>query len=121
MIDLKCNYSSQYLEKPLLLNKEVNIMKKEDLIKLVIHQARITKKDATTAVDTVFEAIAEALEMGEEVKISRFGTFKVRKIDSYERKSIRDVNQTIVIPSKLRPSFRPSSSLTNKVNHEDEE
>ena len=34
MIDLKCNYSSQYLEKPLLLNKEVSYYEKRRFNKI---------------------------------------------------------------------------------------
>ena len=46
-------------------------MNKDDIIAIVAAEARIIKKDAAVAVDTVFNTILNALADGEEVKIVR--------------------------------------------------
>ena len=46
-------------------------MNKVELADLVAERARLTKKDATVAVDALFEGIIEALVKGEEVRVSK--------------------------------------------------
>lgn len=95
-------------------------MKKQDLVNLVMHNARISKKDATIAVDTVFEAIISAVSMGEKVQISRFGTFKSKEMKSYDRPSLDNAGKWIHVEERTRPIFKASSSFVDRLNQDEE-
>jgi integration host factor subunit alpha len=55
---------------------------KDDLIRALYDQAGFSKHKARTTVETVFELVKKALESGEDVLISGFGKFIVRKKDA---------------------------------------
>lgn len=50
-------------------------MTKMDLIEKIAKDFGLTKRDAELAVNTVFEAISEALDRGEKVELRGFGVF----------------------------------------------
>ncbi|MDU3083728.1 MAG: HU family DNA-binding protein [Staphylococcus epidermidis] len=52
-------------------------MNKTDLINAVAEQADLTKKEAGSAVDAVFESIQNSLAKGEKVQLIGFGNCKV--------------------------------------------
>ena len=52
---------------------------KEDLIESLYNQAEISKQQSKILVDSVFELTKKALESGDDVLISGFGKFIVRK------------------------------------------
>ena len=54
------------------------VMNKKALIDAVAAKLDITKKDATIAVETVFDTITESLVNGNKVDISGFGKFEVK-------------------------------------------
>ena len=51
-------------------------MNRADLVEKLAAQLNISKKDATTAVDSVFDGIVAAVAKGDKVAISGFGIFK---------------------------------------------
>jgi len=73
-----------------------------------------TKKTAEDAVDTMFDTIMKTLATGDEVAISGFGTFLVKK-----RASRMGVNprtgQKIQIAATVTPKFRAGKSLKAAV------
>ena len=76
-------------------------MNKVELADLVAERARLTKKDATIAVDALFDGIVEALAKGEEVRVAGFGTIEVK-----ERKPRQGVNpstgEKMTIPAAMK-------------------
>ncbi len=85
-----------------------------DLVDVVASKARLTKKDATAAINAIFASIAEGLASGEEVKISGFGQFVVK-----ETKARVGINPTtkerINIPESKKVTFKPSRTLKTLV------
>lgn len=73
-----------------------------------------TKKTAEDAVDTMFDTIMKTLAGGEEVAVSGFGVFTVKK-----RASRMGVNprtgQKIQIAETVTPKFRAGKSLKTAV------
>lgn len=59
---------------------------KAELIESVATSTGLTKKDATAAVDAVFETIQTTLSSGEKVQLIGFGNFEVR--ERADRKSV---------------------------------
>ena len=54
-------------------------MNKNDLIGAVAEAAGLTKSDAASAVEGVFDAITASLKKGDEVRLVGFGTFTVAR------------------------------------------
>lgn len=73
-----------------------------------------TKKQATLAVEAVFDTIVKTLARGEEVAYTGFGTFKVAK-----RAARMGVNpktgEKIQIKASIKPKFRAGKLLKEAV------
>ncbi len=90
------------------------VLNKKGLIDVVANKLDITKKDATVAVETVFEAITEALVNGNKVDISGFGKFEVKT--RAERTGINPATkETIQIPATKAPGFKAAKALKEAV------
>ena len=90
-------------------------MNKVQLAETVMTAAGLgTKKQAETAVESVFDAIVKALAKGEEVSIAGFGTFKVAK-----RAPRMGVNpktgEKIQIAASTKPKFRAGKLFKEAV------
>jgi DNA-binding protein HU-beta len=62
---------------------------KNDLVNAVAANSGLTKADAAKAVDSVFDAIADALKGGDEVRLVGFGTFAVAERAASEGRNPR--------------------------------
>lgn len=90
-------------------------MKKQDLIEAVMKAAGIeVKKQATTAVESLFETIIKSLAKGEEVAVSGFGTFRVAKRAAREGINPR-TGEKIHIAASIKPKFRAAKALKEAV------
>ena len=58
------------------MGKKGSVVNRADLVEKLAAQLNISKKDATAAVDTVFDGIVAAVAKGDKVAISGFGIFK---------------------------------------------
>lgn len=89
-------------------------MNKAELVEEVVNETGLTRRTAREAVNTVTSVITDALARGEKVTLVGFGTFKVM-----ERKARTGRNpqtgQTIQMPAKKAPKFRPGKGLREKV------
>ena len=91
-------------------------MKKLDLVEELMKVTGIeVKKEATAAVEAVFDIIAKTMGKGEEVAISGFGTFRVVKRAAREGVNPR-TGEKIQIPASKVPKFRAGQSLRAAVN-----
>ena len=89
-------------------------MTKVELIAAVAADAGLTKKDAEKAVNSVVNAITEALKQGDKVSLVGFGTFEVR--ERPERKGRNpQTKQEIVIPASKLPAFKAGKALKDAV------
>jgi len=62
-------------------------MKKEELVAFVSESANITKKSTGESVNAVLEGITSALEKGDSISLTSFGSFKVVKRAAREGRS----------------------------------
>lgn len=87
---------------------------KAQLVNDVAAATGLTKKDATAAVDAVFDSVQATLAKGEKVQLIGFGNFEVR-----ERAARKGHNpQTgaeIQIPASKVPAFKPGKALKDAV------
>ncbi len=90
-------------------------MTKMELISSVAKKTGMTRKDATRAVEAVFETITEALTKGEKVQLVGFGVFEVRERAARKGRNPQNPSQVIEIPAKKVPVFRAGKLLKEKV------
>ncbi|SDI35137.1 HU family DNA-binding protein [Natribacillus halophilus] len=90
-------------------------MNKTDLINSVAEHADLSKKEASKAVDSVFDNITETLTKGEKVQLVGFGSFEVRERASRKGRNPQTGDE-IEIPATKNPAFRPGKQLKDAVN-----
>ena len=90
-------------------------MNKSEIVAAVADELDITRKDAETAVDKIFEKITQALVVGDKVVLSGFGAFEVRERAQREGRDPR-TGETIIVPASKTPAFKAGKSLKDAVN-----
>jgi DNA-binding protein HU-beta len=90
-------------------------MNKGDLINKVAEESNITKAQATTAVNAMFNAIGSALQGNDKATIIGFGTFSVTKREARSGRNPR-TGETITIAAKNVVKFKPGKDLMDSVN-----
>jgi DNA-binding protein HU-beta len=83
---------------------------KTELIQAVTDKTGLTKKDATQAVEGVFNAISEALARGEKVQLVGFGNFEIRERAARKGRNPQ-TGETIDIAASKIPAFRAGKAL----------
>jgi integration host factor subunit beta len=87
---------------------------KSDLIEVLSEEAKLDSQSAEFVVDEVFNAMREALVKGDGVEIRGFGSFMVRKYDSYTGRNPKTGKNISVSPKKL-PFFKVGKELRERV------
>ena len=90
------------------------MVSKTDLAKRVADQMGVSQAKANQMVNTVFDAITDALARGEEVRLTGFGTFRVSQRSARMGRNPR-TGQPIQIPAGRRPTFSAGSNLVSAV------
>ncbi len=87
---------------------------KAELASMLFDQVGLNKREAKDFVDAWFETIAEALEAGEQVKLSGFGNFQLR--DKNERPGRNPkTGEEIPISARRVVTFKPGQKLRARV------
>ncbi|MFA5486131.1 MAG: HU family DNA-binding protein [Bacilli bacterium] len=89
-------------------------MNKAELITVIADELKLTKRSVEEIINLFCDTVVSTLSEGEEVKLTGFGTFEIRK-----RKERRGVSPQsgaeIVIPAGRTIVFKPSKLLKEKV------
>ena len=89
-------------------------MNKAKLIADIAESAEMTKVAAGKALDRVLAHMADAMERGERVTLSGFGSFRV--VERAEQKGRNpQTGQPLMIPAHNVVKFRPGKKLCSKV------
>ena len=89
-------------------------MNKTELIAAVAENAGLTKKDTERGVNACLDAITAALQQGEKVQISGFGTFEVKAREARVGRNPH-TKEAIEIPATKVPGFKASKTLKDTV------
>ena len=90
------------------------ILNKKALVEVVAEKLEMTKKDATVAVDTVFEEITKTLADGGKVDLSGFGKFEVAELPA--RMGINPATkEPLPIAASKAPKFKAAKALKDAV------
>ncbi len=89
-------------------------MNKLDLVRCAVDRLELSRKDAVTLIDGVFDDIQAAVVAGEAVKIPGFGQFKVR--DRAARMARNPATgEQVKVPAKRVFKFLPAKALKEAV------
>lgn len=89
-------------------------MTKQDLINRVADVAGMTKVDAAKAVDAVSDVVMGAMQKGERVTWTGFGTFEVRTRAARMGRNPQ-TGAPLHIPASKTPAFKAGKSLKDTV------
>jgi len=89
-------------------------MNKMELISAVATKADLTQKDATKAVNVVFETIAAELAKEEKIQLIGFGTFEVRERAERTGRNPQ-TGEIMQIPASKIASFKAGKELKQAV------
>ena len=90
-------------------------MNRNELVDSVSGKTDMKKSDASKAVDAVFDAIADALKGGDEVRLVGFGTFSVASRAASEGRNPR-TGEKIQIAASKQAKFKPGKGLRDSLN-----
>ena len=92
-------------------------MTKSELFESVAQKRDISRNQAESAVNCIFDAMFAALERGEGIELRGFGTFTVRKYNPYKGRNPKS-GKEVSVPEKRLPFFRSSKALKALLNSE---
>ncbi|MGH6948656.1 MAG: integration host factor subunit alpha [Kiloniellales bacterium] len=86
-----------------------------DLGEAVYQEVGLSRNESADLVENVLKEIADALVQGEQVKISSFGSFQVRKKGRRIGRNPKTGDEVPILPRRVLV-FRASHVLKNKIN-----
>ena len=90
-------------------------MSNKEFIAALSRELKYTTKETTVYVNALVQEMGAQLEDGNQLSISGFGSFDVRK--KLERVLINpSPKQRMLVPPKMSISFKPAPSLKEKAN-----
>ena len=96
---------------------EVNsgVMTKAELVDEVARVVQLTKKQAETIVNIVFDSIVDSLRAGQKIELRGFGSFRLRSRKSRTGRNPK-TGEKVEVPSKKIPYFKPGKELKELIN-----
>jgi integration host factor subunit beta len=90
-------------------------MTKGELIEIIAQRDGFNLKKAEVVVNTIFEAMTDALVDGERVEIRGFGSFEVRHYNAYRGRNPK-TGEEVFVRAKKAPFFKTGKELRERVN-----
>jgi DNA-binding protein HU-beta len=90
-------------------------MNKGDLVEKVAQDCNISKAAAEQALNSIMDAISEAVSAGDKVTLIGFGTFSVSERAAREGRNPQ-TGKKIKIPAKKIVKFKAGSKLADATN-----
>ncbi len=90
-------------------------MLKSDLVNILIQKRGVTQKQAEATVETIFDAMKDALCRGENIEIRGLGAFHVKSYQGYQGRNPK-TGEIIPVKPKRGLLFRTGKELRDRVN-----
>ena len=90
-------------------------MLKSDLIAMLVAKRQLTQKQAEQTVETIFEAMKDALCRGDNIEIRGLGAFHVKQYQGYNGRNPK-TGEVIPVKPKRGILFRTGKDLRERVN-----
>src|SRR5437588_870840 len=102
------------IESPESENK-AGVMTKAELVDEVARVVQLTKKQAETIVNIIFDSIVDSLRTGQKIELRGFGSFRLRSRKSRTGRNPK-TGEKVDVPSKKIPYFKPGKELKELIN-----
>jgi DNA-binding protein HU-beta len=89
-------------------------MNKTELTNQVAEASGLSKKDASKAVESVFDVMSLTLAKGEKIQLIGFGNFEVRERAARKGRNPQTGAEIDIAASKV-PAFKPGKALKDAV------
>ena len=90
-------------------------MNKSEFIDAMAEELGLSVRVASGIVETILQTMIESLANGENIEIRGFGSFKMKRYDTYTGHNPKTGELVQVKPKKL-PFFRPGKELKTMVS-----
>ncbi len=90
-------------------------MNKNELIRAMANNAKITLKDASIALDSFIDAVTAGLNAGEKIQISGFGTFELKEKPERDGFNPKTGEQIRIGATKI-PAFKFGKAYKDSFN-----
>lgn len=90
-------------------------MTKAELVGEISRKTGLEKKQVMETVETLMEVVSSSLASGEPVYLRGFGSFIIKQRAAKTARNITK-NTTIQLPARKVPAFKPSKTLSIKVD-----
>ena len=94
---------------------KAGVMTKAELVDEVARVVQLTKKQAETIVNIVFDSIVDSLRSGQKIELRGFGSFRLRSRKSRTGRNPK-TGEKVDVPSKKIPYFKPGKELKELIN-----
>jgi integration host factor subunit beta len=94
---------------------KAGVMTKAELVDEVARIVQLTKKQAETIVNIVFDSIVDSLRSGQKIELRGFGSFRLRNRKSRTGRNPK-TGEKVEVPSKKIPYFKPGKELKELIN-----
>tara|TARA_B100000029_G_scaffold56622_1_gene51253 strand:- start:2675 stop:2986 length:312 start_codon:yes stop_codon:yes gene_type:complete len=88
---------------------------KADIVEQVSRGTGLTKIETETVMNGIMNTISSALENNTRVELRGFGTFGVKKRDPRKARN-PGTGETVYLPERYVPTFKPSELLKKNIN-----
>jgi integration host factor subunit beta len=92
-------------------------MTKADLVVDIMRLGDLTRTDAETIIETIFDSVVGALRSGDKIEIRGFGSFRTRQRNPRIGRNPK-TGARVEVPAKRVPFFKPSKDLRDLVNND---
>ena len=89
--------------------------KSQLILELINRASHVSQKDMTTVIETVFEAMSDALKSGNRIELRGFGTFEVRVREPRMGRNPKSGSKVSLGVRKV-PFFKAGKELKEKLN-----
>lgn len=90
-------------------------MTKADIVNTIADATGISKVDTEAVVNAFLVSVGDALQDNQTIEIRGFGTFLVREKQPRTARNPR-TGETVQVPRKFVPAFKPSRDFKESVN-----
>jgi len=90
-------------------------MNKTELVKKVAAEAELSQSAAAAAVNSVLDAVVDAVAAGESVTLPGFGTFSLKHRDARQGRNPR-TGETMEFAASDTPAFKAGTKFKAAVN-----
>lgn len=104
-----------HLEPEKEIADKAGVMTKAELVDEVARVVSLTKKQAETIVNIVFDSIVDSLRSGQKIELRGFGSFRLRSRKSRTGRNPK-TGEKVDVPSKKIPYFKPGKELKELIN-----